>query len=936
MWLLGRCEEALGKSERALAAWERVPVRDARYARATESRAAVLMNLGRYAPAESCLLEALEQAQPADHYPLLRALARLLRLEGRYDEASEAIIAAWPGASDPSELLQDLWQNDTEPAPVDGWKVFLDAADPQDDRVWLGRARHAILTGRLSDAAAWLERCLGRRPDDPAVWRARLDLAMATEDGAGFWRAARRVPADAARPEEIAALRAWLADRGEDRLAQRRESARLVELQPLRTQALEHLAELARAAGEIEEAVRLQRRKAEIDRAKDWIHKLVVRRIEFREHARELAGLMAVLSRSFDHNAWSLVAATGATSGRPPSPDPDVSRSEAACRAMAEAALARLLLRPAGASPVTSDFLADRLADLSGDLIANRAGRLDSRDGDAATTARVLFTDDAESAGLRFVFDNGRTPQHLLPETMSGGVALVDYDGDGWLDVYCIQGGSIRARTGDEAVDSKPGERLFRNRGDGTFEDASGPTGIAAIARGLEYGMGVAVGDYDRDGHPDLFLTRLHRYALLRNRGDGTFEDATACSGLAGPRENPTSAAFADLDNDGDLDLYVCHYIRWDPDHPVTCRNERGESYYCDPAKYERAVDHVFRNDGGRFVEVTERAGFTDPDGRGLGVVAADLDDDNRIDLYVANDGSANFLFHNRGGFQFEETALTAGVAGSAEGGYQAGMGVAAADLDGDGRLDLMVTNLYGEGTTLYQNLGQCLFADRSAASGILPATRYLLGFGIAVLDAANDGRPDVVITNGNVNDFRPFYPYAMPSRLYEGRPGGRLVDVSDRSGPPWTVPRLGRGLASGDLDNDGRVDFLVMAQDGPLAYFHNRTERPGHFVTFRLEGTASNRDGVGTKVVVQTAAGRRVAQRIGGGSYLAASDGRLHFGLGASTSVDSVEVLWPSGRRDRWTNLAADAGYRLREGDPAARPLAGFLDSRGRRRSIP
>jgi hypothetical protein len=277
---------------------------------------------------------------------------------------------------------------------------------------------------------------------------------------------------------------------------------------------------------------------------------------------------------------------------------------------------------------------------------------------------------------------------------------------------------------------------------------------------------------------------------------------------------------------------------------------------------------------------------------------------------------------------KFEEIGMMAGVAANAEGGFQAGMGVAAADLDGDGRLDLMVTNLYGEGTSLYQNLGQNMFADRGAASGILMATKYLLGFGIAAFDATNDGRVDVAITNGNVNDFRPLYPNAMPTRLYEGRPRGRLVDVSDQSGPPWAVPRLGRGLAAGDLDNDGRVDFLVVTQNEPLVFFHNQTERAGHFVTFRLEGTASNRDAVGARVIVTTADRRQVAQRLGGGSYLSASDGRLHFGLGSSTSVESVEVRWPSGRVDLWKNLAADTGYLLREGDPAPGPLAGF--SRG------
>lgn len=437
--------------------------------------------------------------------------------------------------------------------------------------------------------------------------------------------------------------------------------------------------------------------------------------------------------------------------------------------------------------------------------------------------------------------------------------------------------------------------------------------------------MGVAVGDFDNDGHPDLFLTRLHRYVLLRNLGDGRFEDVTASQGLGGLKENPMSAAFADLDNDGDLDLYVCHYMQWDPKNLTTCRKESGEPFYCDPAKYERALDHCFRNDRGKFVDVTVAAGFTDPDGRGLGVLAADIDDDNLIDLFVANDGTANFLFQNQGGFRFEDTAFSAGVAGNAAGGFHAGMGTACGDLDGDGRDDLLVTNLYLEGSTLYRNLGGGMFADGSSASGLFQATRYLLGFGISVFDAANQGRPYVAMANGNVNDFRPFYPFAMPTRLFEARPGGRLVDVSEQAGPPWAVTRLGRGLATGDLDNDGRMDLVVVNQNEPLAYFHNRSERGGHFATFRLEGKASNRDGVGARLTLFSQGRRQTAQRLGGGSYLSACDGRLYFGLGAADSIDRLEVRWPSGRTDTWRDVPADTGYLLREGDPTPQRLAGF-----------
>ena len=502
---------------------------------------------------------------------------------------------------------------------------------------------------------------------------------------------------------------------------------------------------------------------------------------------------------------------------------------------------------------------------------------------------------------------------------MGSGLGLLDFDGDGWLDVYATQGCPFPPdpkRPGN-------GDRLYRNRGDGTFEDATASAGIAALPGG--YGHGVAVGDVDNDGDPDLFVARWRSYALYRNRGDGTFEDATASAGLGGDRDWPTSAAFADFDGDGDLDLYVAHYLVWHEESPMICRDPKfGANRLCNPGLFPSQPDHLFRNDGGRFVEVTREAGIVDTHGRGMGVLAADIDGDGRVDIYVANDQSANFLWRNLGGFRFEEVGHVAGVAASGSGGYQAGMGVDCGDIDGDGLPDLVVTNFYDEGTSLYQNLGQGIFNDRSEAFGLTTATRARLGFGISFLDANNDGRLDLVQANGHVDDFRPESPYAMPLQLFLGGSDGRLTDVGDRAGPPFRTERLGRALAVGDLDNDGRLDILMACLDAPLMYAHNRTDG-GHYLTLRLEGTASNRDAVGARVAV-TAAGRtRVAWRQGGGSYQAAGDPRLHFGLGDADRAQSVEVRWPSGRVDRLGPLAADNGYLVREGDSTRPAPAGL-----------
>lgn len=483
------------------------------------------------------------------------------------------------------------------------------------------------------------------------------------------------------------------------------------------------------------------------------------------------------------------------------------------------------------------------------------------------------FRDLARSAGLRFVYDNDATPRCRMPETMGGGVGLLDFDGDGWLDVYAVQGGVFPETLGGSAM--KQRDRLFRNR------------------------------------------------------RDGTFEDVTDKAGLGGNRNWPTSAAFADFDGDGDLDLYVCHYAAWDPEKSGPCPHafQEGRFMYCGPRTFDALPDHVFRNDRGHFIDVSEQAGITaaDREGRGLGVVAADFDGDGRTDLFVANDLNANFLFHNEGGFRFREIGIEAGVATNADGGYLAGMGVACGDLDGNGRVDLAVTNFYGESTTFYRNLGDGQFADRTSAVGLATASRYLLGFGTTFLDVNNDSRLDLATANGHVNDLSPNVLYAMPAQLLLAAEGGRLEDVSAQAGEPWSVPRLGRGLASGDLDNDGKLDLLIVSEGAPLAYFHN--EGPAaHSLTLKLEGTASNRDAIGARITLTTAGHRQVAQRHGGGSFLSACDPRIHFGLGTAERIESIEVRWPSGRVDHHSDLAADAGYLLREGDPRARVLPGWV----------
>jgi enediyne biosynthesis protein E4 len=897
---LGAAENREGHAEAALEAWERVPAGAPEAAVAALSIGRVAGTIGRYRLAESSLERVVrlggEMGEEAR-----QLLSHVHFMTGRRDDYRNFLHREIERTRDPSEKLRTMWSVDRDPYPVDAFTLVLEKANqttPDDDRVWLGLADLAMRTGRFDLAGDWLTRCESARPDDLAVRLARLEWAKAADRPGLVIRAASHLPISSVTESRVLELEAWLAERGGDRAAERQALLAYLAVEPADVVAIERLADLAAQDGDRERLASLRSRKAAIENARDH-YKQMINQPELAPQAAEFARAGETIGRRFDARAWWRIAAQR---------DPTIEREAAA----AQARLARAEPRPASGLGT----LADLLEPFRARALVKKAAPTPSQ------FYLPAFVDDAERRGIAFHFKNGLTDLHQIPETMSGGVALIDFDGDGWLDVYALQGGTFPP----PADRAEFGDRLFRNTGDGRFVDVTASAGLAKLPGG--YSHGVAVGDYDNDGRPDLFVTRWRSYALYHNIGGGRFEDATAQAGFFGDRDWPTSAAWADLDNDGDLDLYVCHYLKWETTNPALCGypgNPAAGYTYCDPRGFPALPDHVFRNDGGRFVDMTSQTGLVDHDGRGLGVVAADFDDDGRIDLFVANDTTANYFLRNQGGFRFTEEGLESGLAASSAGGYLAGMGVACGDFDGDGRLDLAVTNFYNQSTTLYHNHGNGVFSDRAADSGLGTLTRLVLGFGLAALDANNDGWLDLSQANGHVGDYRPSIPYPMRAQLFLGESGGKFVDVSDKAGPAWQVLRLGRGLAVGDIDNDGRTDVLIVSQNAPLALLHNESIAPTHSILLMLEGTKSNRDAVGARVAVTAGGKTQVATRFGGGSYLSASDPRLSFGLGSATTADRVEITWPSGRVESYQQLAADACYRLREGNPAAVRLFPF-----------
>jgi enediyne biosynthesis protein E4 len=512
----------------------------------------------------------------------------------------------------------------------------------------------------------------------------------------------------------------------------------------------------------------------------------------------------------------------------------------------------------------------------------------------------VPFTETAAAAGIDFVHRRGESGDKQLPETMGAGVAWLDFDGDGWLDLYAVQSGPF-----PPAGDPGAANRLFRNRGDGTFEDWTDRAGVGH--RG--YGQGVLAADLDGDGSTDLYLTDFGPDAFLRNRGDGTFADATAAAGL-GAGGWSSSAAAADADGDGDLDLYVARYLVYDPAADVFCGDaETGERSYCDPSIFAGAGDLFYRNRGdGTFADATAAAGLGGAQGRGLGVVFSDLDGDGRPDLYVANDLTLNLLFRNRGDGTFEDLSLVSGAAVDRAGKPEAGMGIGVGDFDGDGDPDLVVTNFDVETNDLYDNLGGMQFEDRSAASGFGPPSFNLLGFGVAVADFDLDGDLDAFVADGHIFERprRDNVRYAQPELLLAGDGRGRFRAETCAAGAGGLT--VGRGLAAADYDGDGDPDLALAASGGPLALLRNDVRgRPWLGVVLR--GRGANPQAVGARAVLTTTGGRRQSRWVlAGDSYQSTSDRRLLFAWPDGDQPAALTVTWPSGETLR---LAAPAAGR-------------------------
>ncbi len=898
--IAGESAAGLYDSPRAIRYFQRVPDDGSPAAvRALYGTGERLLRLGRVSEAEERFRQALRD-NPR-HFSANKQLGFLLQVEGRTWEAVGPAKQMIRQGRFGGDQLQMLGLTEVMFVRDDRFVRSCLAAAPDDPLPLLGDARRDLLKGRTDHAEHLLRKIVAADPGQIEA-QARLGRILLQSDREeAFLKWQRQLPAAADGHPEIWFNRGLWAQRRKQQRAAVRCFLETVRLSPNHVSANHRLSQMLAVVGEHGLAEEFAQRAADLA-------KLELALIGLYEDPtiKEMHGavdLLESLGRFWEAAAMCDIAR----------------RMSAEPLEWADRGLKRFskMLDAGDSFTIPSALPANRI-DMTTYPLPDWKVEASTVSGPASSpdTCHVTFVDSAQQSGFEFTYFNGSASpkglEHIF-ETIGGGVAVLDYDGDNWPDLYLTQGADLWK----PAKQTQHRDRLFRNLGDGRFADVSEQAGLGDKS----FSQGVTVGDFNNDGFPDLYVANLGANRFYENNGDGTFRDITDQTGTAG-EEWTTSCLLADLNGDAFADLYAVNYLRREEVIDRRCK-KNGRPLTCLPTMFSAEQDRLYLNLGdGRFEEVTERCGILRPDGKGLGILAADFDESGRLSLFVGNDTAINFFFvnetANRGGeLSFSDQAALSGLGVDGEGHVQATMGIAAGDADGDGLLDLFTTDFYGDANTLYVHQPGHVFLDGTQPAHLDASSYEMLGFGTQFLDGELDGFPDLVVTNGHVDrSFATGEPDEMPPQYYRNVGGGRFVEVRGPSlGPYFQGKYLGRALARLDWNRDGKEDVCVSHLHAPVALLTNQTPDTGHFLAVRLCGVNSDRDAIGTTVGVKAGKQRWTGQLTAGDGYLTSNQRQLVFGLGSAAVIDELVVRWPAGLEQRFTEVVADQQLLLIEG---------------------